>query len=348
MHKCIESRAYFETQSKDNTLSIAQHVLSFKVKMFSKKLIYVLNDNKLKLFYNKNCFNYLINRLIFTSIHFNNKNDISVKDLRISPKNSSQSMDLKTRKVMTKYIRHCLPLSANGRIDWNEMKEYLKSEFNLKSDDFERTVIPIVSHSDRTHVNTLLSLDNYLRQTISRQTISSESDPLLLCYHFLLISKIIEKCVHFSDNDLKILSQKLLNQILISSNDDLESGVITRIVVIIRECLLSLANSSALNCVFALNLWSNVLKLFKDNNNWRQFVLKQDLITSQLFDLALQKSLRSEAIELAKLSYKLIGFTLSDSNVELWLQTLLRLNSIEENKKMFETLRITGILCLYL
>jgi hypothetical protein len=135
---------------------------------------------------------------------------------------------------------------------------------------------------------------------------------------------------------------------LISSNDDLESGVITRIVVIIRDCLLSLANSSALNCVFALNLWSNVLKLFKDNNNWRQFVLKQDLITSQLFDLALQKSLRSEAIELAKLSHKLIGFSLFDSNVELWLQTLLRLNSIEENNKMFEKLRITGILCLYL
>jgi hypothetical protein len=95
-------------------------------------------------------------------------------------------------------------------------------------------------------------------------------------------------------------------------------------------------------------LWSNVLKLFKDNNNWRQFFLKQDLITSQLFDLALQKSLRSEAIELAKLSHKLIGFSLFDSNVELWLQTLLRLNSIEENNKMFETLRITGILRLYL
>jgi hypothetical protein len=60
-------------------------------------------------------------------------------------------------------------------------------------------------------------------------------------------------------------------------------------------------------------LWSNVLKLFKDNNNWLQFVLKQDLITSQLFDLALQKSLRSEAIELAKLSHKLMGFFDFDS-----------------------------------
>ncbi len=150
--------------------------------MFSKKLIYVLNDNKLKLFYNKNCFNYyLINRLIFTSNHFNNKNDISIKNSRIS----SQSMDLKTRKVMTKYIRHCLPLSTNATIDWNQMKQYLKLEFNLKSSDFSLTVISIVSHSDRTDVNTLLSLNNYLRQTIDGQTISGESDPLLLCYHFL-------------------------------------------------------------------------------------------------------------------------------------------------------------------
>jgi hypothetical protein len=158
-------------------------------------------------------------------------------------------MYLKTRKVMKKYIKHCLPLSANVRIDWNQMKQYLRSEFNLKSDDFERTVIPIVSHSDRTDVNTLLSLDNYLRQTISSQT-----NPLLLCYHFLLINKIIEKCVHLLDNDFKNLSQKLLNQILISSNDDLESGVITRIVVIIHDCLLSLANSSPFNCVFVKSM----------------------------------------------------------------------------------------------
>ncbi|CAG2171644.1 unnamed protein product [Oppiella nova] len=90
-----------------------------------------------------------------------------------------------------------------------------------------------------------------------------------------------------TDTDVKLIVTPI---IMSSPVDGMDSGLTTRIVVIIRECLLSLAKSSPFNAILSVKLWSIVLNVFTEEDNpWNGLILRPYIFTNELVECLLQK-----------------------------------------------------------
>ena len=239
---------------------------------------------------------------------------------------------LSDRKEMTRFIRKQLPIYADAKIDWDSLKSQLKFNYNLPTNNFAKVLLPIASHS-RAHVNTLISLVNYVKPGLI-----NENDPVINVYYFLALCKIIEEG-RDEMNVFKREGELVLDKILSVKPYTLTEGDVTKILVIIRDSILSLADSSIENCQFALRLWGQMLRSF--SKAWKFHYPKPSIESAKLFELAFKKTLRNEAIEMMVETNKLVGGKLFNTNVNTWIETLLRLNNEEETKKFFETIKQT-------
>lgn len=299
----------------------------------------ILNSNNIF----KHNFNNIYSKNRFNSMTINYLNETNINDLKIK----GNSKHLIERKSMNRLIRKCLPISTSDTMDWNRLEYKLKTNYNLNNNDFKRIVIPIVCNqlyvNELVYNKNLLSLFEHLKPSMTQL-----SDPLLLTYHFLILSKLIQNMIDFSTEENIEFSKSLLMKIMSEPIHHLDNGLTTRIIVIIRQSLLCLANSSVFNCILAISLWKIVLNVFnQQNNDWNRLIHSPNIMTNDLICFALQNSLLSETLDLIKLSIDLIDFQMRNKNIKIYLKILKIYDSTEEIIKLLDILKMTGILIIF-